>query len=95
MKQQNINAVKCFRIFSEIFVWQGSSINARALKWPSGNIEPFTCCSVDEGNRFYFSSLGISRQKLDYRSLNIDTFNAISVLMDYALPEEARVPPVQ
>jgi len=32
---------------------------------------------------------------LDHRSLNIDTFNAIYVLMGHALPEEAQSRPVQ
>jgi hypothetical protein len=34
-------------------------------------------------------------QGLDHRSLNIDTFNPIYVLMGHALPEEAQSRPVQ
>jgi hypothetical protein len=33
--------------------------------------------------------------RLDYRSLNTDTFNPIYVLMGHALPEEAQSRPVQ
>jgi hypothetical protein len=37
----------------------------------------------------------IAPTKLDHRSLNIDTFEQIYVLMGHALPEEAPACPVQ
>ena len=55
--------------------------------------------NLASGTSVYHRTLAVYQNPfahvLDYRSLNIDTFDPIYVLMGHALPEEAQSAPVQ